>query len=128
MRPDFRRSELNEGQVEMKVDDDAHSIVPGSTSAYVQKNSVTTSGSSDNLLQQLLRLVTVQGCLLALCTLRRYSSSPTIDMTPISVVQERLSMNKLLVRWTLETIFDVHRTGSFYLLSVLDRQCLLQGM
>lgn len=37
-------------------------------------------------------------------------------------------MNKLLVRWTLETIFDVHRTGSFYLLSVLDRQCLLQGM
>lgn len=38
MRPDFRRSELNEGQVEMKVDDDAHSIVPGSTSAYVQKN------------------------------------------------------------------------------------------
>ena len=24
MRPDFRRSELNEGQVEMKVDDDAH--------------------------------------------------------------------------------------------------------
>ena len=45
-------------------------------------------------------------------------------MTPISVVQERLSMNKLLVRWTLETIFDVH----FYLLSVLDRQCLLQGM
>ena len=52
MRPDFRRSELNEGQVEMKVDDDAHSIVPGSTSAYVQKNSVTTSGSSDNLLQQ----------------------------------------------------------------------------
>ena len=54
MRPDFRRSELNEGQVEMKVDDDAHSIVPGSTSAYVQKNSVTTSGSSDNLLQQLL--------------------------------------------------------------------------
>ena len=76
MRPDFRRSELNEGQVEMKVADDAHSIVPGSTSAYVQKNSVTTSGSSDNLLQQLLRLVTVQGCLLALCTLRRYSSSP----------------------------------------------------
>lgn len=68
--------QLNEGQVEMKVDDDAHSIVPGSTSAYVQKNSVTTSGSSDNLLQQLLRLVTVQGCLLALCTLRRYSSSP----------------------------------------------------
>lgn len=49
-------------------------------------------------------------------------------MTPISVVQERLSMNKLLVRWTLETIFDVHRTGSFHLLSVLDRQCLLQGM
>lgn len=37
-------------------------------------------------------------------------------------------MNKLLVRWTLETIFDVHRTGSFYLLSVLYRQCLLQGM
>ena len=37
-------------------------------------------------------------------------------------------MNKLLVRWTLETIFDVHRTGSFYLLSVLDRQCLLQRM
>jgi len=31
MRPDFRRSELNEGQVEMKVDDDAHSIVPKST-------------------------------------------------------------------------------------------------
>lgn len=50
MRPDFRRSELNEGQVEMKVDDDAHSIVPGSTSAYVQKNYVTTSGPSDNLL------------------------------------------------------------------------------
>lgn len=76
MRPDFRRGELNEGQVEMKVDDDAHSIVPESTSAYVQKNSVTTSGPSDILLQQLLRLVTVQGCLLALCTLRRYSSSP----------------------------------------------------
>ena len=37
MRPDFRRGELNEGQVEMKVDDDAHSIVPESTSAYVQK-------------------------------------------------------------------------------------------
>lgn len=73
MRPDFRRGELNEEQVEMKVDDDAHSIVPESTSAYVQKNSVTTSGP---LLQQLLRLVTVQGCLLALCTLRRYSSSP----------------------------------------------------
>lgn len=36
MRPDFRRGELNEGQVEMKVDDDAHSIVPESTSAYVQ--------------------------------------------------------------------------------------------
>ena len=52
MRPDFRRSELNEGQVEMKVDDDAHSIVPKSTSAYVQKNSVTASGPSDNLLQQ----------------------------------------------------------------------------
>ena len=52
MRPDFRRSELNEGQVEMKVDDDAHSIVPESTSAYVQKNSVTASGPSDNLLQQ----------------------------------------------------------------------------
>ena len=50
MRPDFRRSELNEGQVEMKVDDDAHSIVP--ESAYVQKNSVTASGPSDNLLQQ----------------------------------------------------------------------------
>ena len=76
MRPDFRRGELNEGQVEMKVDDDAHSIVPESTSAYVRKNSVTTSGPSDILLQQLLRLVTVQGCLLALCTLRRYSSSP----------------------------------------------------
>lgn len=76
MRPDFRRGELNEGQVEMKVDDDARSIVPESTSAYVQKNSVTTSGPSDILLQQLLRLVTVQGCLLALCTLRRYSSSP----------------------------------------------------
>ena len=37
-------------------------------------------------------------------------------------------MNKLLVRWTLETMLDVHRTGSFYLLSVLYRQCLLQGM
>ncbi len=49
-------------------------------------------------------------------------------MTPISVVQERLSMNKLLVRWTLETIFDVHRTGSFYLLSVPYRQRLLQSM
>lgn len=49
-------------------------------------------------------------------------------MTPISVVQERLSMNKLPARWTLETMLDVHRTGSFYLLSVLYRQCLLQGM
>lgn len=49
-------------------------------------------------------------------------------MTPISVAQERLSMDKQLVRWTLETIFDVHRTGSFYLLSVPYRQRLLQSM
>lgn len=61
MRPDFRRGELNEGQVEMKVDDDAHSIVPESTSAYVQKNSVTTSGPSDILLATIVAVGNCSG-------------------------------------------------------------------